>query len=106
MAATWKIESMDCKANTVLGSNYIITVHWSYGDPDIVPDRIWGGVNFKVNEENTNFIPFEQVTEEMVWDWIWASGEVDKTKIEEQWVGYANTILNPIIVKPKLPWLP
>lgn len=104
MAANWKIEKLDCKADTVLGPKYIITAHWSYGDPDIVPDRIWGGVNFKMDETNTNFVPFEQVTEQMVWDWIWASGEVDQAKIADQFAEMARVILNPIIVSPELPW--
>ena len=105
MAFSWKIERLDCKRVTSLESNYIVTAHWSYGDPDVIPDRIHGGVNFKVAEDNANYVPFEQVTEEMVWDWVWACGEVDKAKIEQQWVDFANTILNPVMVTPKLPWL-
>jgi len=49
-------------------------------------------------------IPYNELTEQDVLNWIWTDGGVDKTLIEESVTKELDAIINPIVVKNPLPW--
>jgi hypothetical protein len=51
-----------------------------------------------------DIIPYEELTEEIVLNWVWVDGGVDKTLVEESVNNELNNLLNPIVVKNPLPW--
>lgn len=91
----WKI--LGLKAFPILDgkANVVYSAHWKYGPLDAI-------VEF--NKPNDQFIPFEQLTEETVLNWVW-----DKTPKEawEERVRKVEEAINnpkPEAVTIKLPW--
>lgn len=61
-----------------------------------------------VSEEiviDKEFIPYDLLTEEIVLNWVWVDGGVDKTLVEESINKELNDLINPAVVKNPLPWI-
>ena len=50
------------------------------------------------------FIPYDLLTEEIVLNWVWVDGGVNKTLVEESVTQELQGLVNPILVKNPLPW--
>lgn len=50
-------------------------------------------------------IPYDQLTEETVLNWVWTDGGIDKILVEESVNKELNDLINPVIVKNPLPWI-
>lgn len=92
---TWKVlglkvfPSLDGKANVVYSA------HWSYGPLDAI-------VEF--NKPSDQFIPFDQLTEDVVLGWVWAKTPKEAWEERVRKVEDAANNPKPEAVTVKLPW--
>jgi hypothetical protein len=56
------------------------------------------------NEPSDSPIPYDELTEEIVLNWVWVDGGVDKTLVEESVTQELQGLINPTIIKNPLPW--
>jgi hypothetical protein len=98
----WIIVQLDCKPEIDGMQDYVVAVHWRYGiqQGDIKTD-IYGVQQFQVNEGST-FIPYEDLTEDVVIGWL--EGSLDVPAMQESLAKQLEEIINPPIIYPPLPW--
>ena len=114
---TWKIESIKQSTQTINGFNKVVlNCGWSckgessqtYTDSQgkLVPyaTSVYGSCSFpEPIVGDPNFIPYENLTETIVLNWIWQSGAYKistQTAIDNQ----LNDLINPPVIESKLPW--
>lgn len=87
---TWKIENLERR----LADGFVTTAHWR---TNIVEDNLAGSIygicSWAEDSEMTS--PYENLTEQDVLGWVWASG-VDKDATETALVAQIETQKNPI----------
>ena len=91
----WNIEDLDRKSN----NGYVTTIHWSAILQE--EDKIvfnYGAVSF---EDGEPIIPFENLTKEIVLNWLFE--KINKQKIETELTEKLRLLKNPIN-KSGLPW--
>lgn len=99
---TWLIEAMDCKPTEGSLTDVVITAHWRCNGTDgTFNGTVYGTCGF--TQPGEPFTPFDQLTEEQVLGWCWASG-VDKDATEANVDTQIANQVNPPIVTPPLPW--
>lgn len=101
----WHIDSMSTLQEP--DPNYVVNVAWTLvGDQDGTTASISGTTIFAANQES-NFIPYDELTEEQVIGWVKSDlGESGVHSYEGCVQGQINSILNPP-VSPQgtpLPW--
>jgi hypothetical protein len=98
----WVIEAMDCKPQEGDLTNVVITAHWRCNGTDgTFNATVYGTCSF--SQPGEPFTPYDQLTQEQVLGWCWASGvnkDATEVNIDQQ---IANQV-NPPIVTPPLPW--
>ena len=100
---TWTISQLDCVPQTPEGSNFVVTAHWQCNGVDgTYNGQVYSTCSFTVEQE-PNFIPYDQLTQDTVLGWCWANG-VDKTATEAAVLTQINNQENPPITTPPLPW--
>jgi hypothetical protein len=83
-------------------TNVVFTVHWTCAGTD-------GTYNASVYSTcavpapTANFTPYQDLTQDQVLGWIWASG-VDKDATEAAVNQQIAQAINPPVVTPPLPW--
>ena len=98
----WIIESMDCKPQEGDLTDVVITAHWRCNGTDGTYNAtVYGTCSF--SQPGDPFTPFDQLTEQQVLGWCWASG-VDKDATETNIDTQIANQVNPPIVTPPLPW--
>jgi hypothetical protein len=98
----WIIESMDCKPQEGDLTDVVITAHWRCNGTDgTFNATVYGTCSF--SQPGEPFTPFDQLTEQQVLDWCWASG-VDKDATEANIDTQIANQVTPPIVTPPLPW--
>lgn len=74
---TWVIHQLDRNAS----DESVINAHWrAFVELDGFYSTVYGSKGFKPNTNDPNFIPFSELTEEKVLEWIWRT--VNKEEIE------------------------
>lgn len=93
-----------------------ITNMESYKDTGIVLSANWVCSNSKdkftvtrsgksiFNEPSDTLIAYDKLTEEIVLNWVWIDGGIDKTLVEASVTQELQGLVNPILVKNPLPW--
>ena len=88
----------------------------SYKDTGIVLSANWKCTNSQdeviatrsgqsvFNAPSDSPIPYDQLTEEAVLNWVWVDGGVDKAIVEESVTQELQGLINPTLVKNPLPW--
>lgn len=100
----WKISSLDCEINNKLGNNFVKVVNWSVeGTYNGVFGKIPGKTKFVCSDDQTDFIPFELLTEEIVLNWVWNS-HIDKNVIERHLDTHLHDKVFPKVKTTELPW--
>lgn len=93
---TWKISQLD--RNTSNG--FITTAHWNCSAVDgEFSGRVYASCNFPAGNPT---IPYAQVTEAQVLNWIWANG-VNKSAVEAAVAAQIEAQKNPVKATG-LPW--
>jgi hypothetical protein len=96
MTTTWTISQLDRKT----ADGFVTTAHWTCNAVDgehtasIYSTCSW--------EDGTPTIPYDQLTQETVLNWVWANG-VDKTATEAALAAQIEAQKNPVTAQG-LPW--
>jgi len=96
MEITWKINQCDHKT----ADGFITVAHWTCSGVDgEFNSSVYSTCSF---EDGTPSIPYVNVTEQNVLDWIWAHG-VDKAAVEQSIASRIAALQNPVSATG-LPW--
>jgi hypothetical protein len=99
----WKIEKLESASDTVVGKDYVVVVHWAVqGTHNGIFAKIPGKTKFDINANQSNFIPYTELTEETILNWVWT--HVNKQTIESHLDIKINDLLTPKIKMLPLPW--
>jgi len=100
---TWKIKRLDCYNQYNNVQNVIYSIYWivTKSDDKLSVNRS-GQTDIVIN--GTNFIPFEDLSEQIVIDWLFEQMGDDKQKIEEAITLQLNEIISPTKVSLTPPW--
>lgn len=92
----WQIVQMDRNAD----NNFVVTVHYSVTATDgEYSANVYGTVGY--TQESDNFVPFEQLTPEIVTGWVQES--LNKDEVEANLSAQIEALKNPTQVSG-LPW--
>lgn len=100
---TWTVTAMDCYPQADGQTDVVFTVHWTCaGAQDAYSASIYStcAVTYTAG---TPYTPFNQLTQDQVLGWIWASG-VDRAVTEAAVQQQINSQIAPPVVTPPLPW--
>lgn len=102
---TWKIDNLECQVHEGEFENVVYMIHWRvYASEGDANTSVYGScvVSFTPSE---NFIPYEELTEEQVLSWTFASlGEEGKLSAEQSAISSLENILEPKVISKPLPW--
>jgi hypothetical protein len=96
----WKIVELERNAS----NGGVMVVHYSCKCIDSETGTFKNSVgveSFSPDASDSNFIPFESLTEEIVLSWIQDNGF--KEDLESRLANHVNAIINPVIITG-LPW--
>lgn len=103
MDIVWTIDWMRCIPQVDGVTNYVIECGWRCtGQQDGFSASNYGSSSFSASPSEA-VTPYEDLTEEQVLGWVWASG-VDKDATEASIAGQVQALINPPVVQPPLPW--
>lgn len=105
----WDANSLGCIPNIDGKKDYVVEVHWRYrgvvsnDDPnkDIMVDN-YGVQNFNVEDADPNYIPFEDLTEDIIVGWLTPILDIDAMQLAI--TNQIDSIINPSIIYPPLPF--
>jgi len=100
---TWTVTAMDCYPQAEGETDVVFTVHWTCsGVQDAYSASVYStcGVTYVAG---TPYTPYNQLTQNQVLGWIWASG-VNQAATEAAVQQQINNQINPPVVTPPLPW--
>lgn len=117
----WKINTLESYPTYEEYENVVFNVHWScYGTRQVSSSVVVDGVEETVintyNASNigvtgvtiqsgSNFIPYDELTEETVIGWVhYEMGDEQKTQIETNVSEAIDRKINPPVIKLPLPW--
>ncbi len=107
---TWKVGVLECYPTFSGHQDYVFTVHWDclsyYSGTSGGPynGRTYSCTSVPLN--TGEFIPYDQLTQVQVLDWVWdVIGTGQKESYEESVRQQIHNQINPPVVTPPLPWL-
>lgn len=107
MNYTWTIDAMYVVQNPE--PNYVVTVLWTLSGTDgEYTANIQGNTELAVNQEQTDYIPYADLTEEIVIGWVQnALGPTGIYNYEQNIVGQIDSMINPPVSPEQapLPWI-
>lgn len=102
---TWQIRTMYTVQSP--DPDYVVNVYYVLtGDQNGTTSSLQGNVTFDTNQQ-TSFIPYDQLTEETVIGWVQASlGEQEIANLQNSIQGRIDQLLNPPVIPTvtTLPW--
>ena len=112
---TWKVTNLDCYPKYDQETDVVFTVHWDCLGNIVVGtgslsgsvynSRLYGTTGVQYHSGSA-FIPYDQLTENVVLGWTFDSmGTGSKANIEKGAVSSLYTQINPPVVQPPLPWV-
>ena len=99
MATTfnWQIANLERKPN-----DYITIVHWRVtGDDGVNTASAYGTLSLTPEEEGV-IVPFEQITQELVWSWV--DEKMDRAEVEANVQSQLDELANPPTISG-VPWV-
>ena len=101
---TWIVQSMMVKTQESGQADVVYLVDWLASDTDGVNEARRGG-QIEIPAPTGTFIPYDQLTEQQVLDWVWASiGSDSKTAIDANLNMQIVYMQQPPVVSLPLPW--
>jgi hypothetical protein len=102
----WNITALECKPEFENKTNVVVTAHWRLNATDGINNTdVHGTQNFSLNE-NSSFTSFSDLTKEQVINWIEdAMGNDAVTELKHRLDKQIQSLANPPVVFPDLPWL-
>jgi hypothetical protein len=99
----WTISALNCIPQSPEGADYVVTAHWQCtGTDGTYTGQVYSTCSFPV-VQGTTFIPYQDLTLDIVLGWIWANG-VDKAATEAAVQTQIDNLINPPVVTPPIPW--
>lgn len=103
---TWQILTMRSYPQYEGQTDVVVSADWSCNGVDstdsMYASSIYNTATFILNPEQP-FTPYEDLTQEQVLGWVWASG-VDKDATEAVVQTRIDNLMSPPIVQLALPW--
>jgi hypothetical protein len=104
---SWAVTQLECLPNVENLQNYVIAAHWHCVAVEVSDDGSKhqvhkNGVCHFSTSKDDSFVPYENLSEAQVLDWVWAN--VGKQVIEDGLVQAVNELKAPSVISPKLPW--
>jgi hypothetical protein len=85
--------------------NVVFDIHWAYEGTDGTFSTAMSGTTMVPAPSAENFVPFDQLTEQMVKDWVIAFTDAQTfTNFENLMTDWLAAQHNPPVVYPPLPW--
>lgn len=108
MAATitWTIQWMQVKPKDGTMTDVVITAGWACNGVQTEGEKEYAGSVYSTcsfAQPEGGFTPYDQLTEQQVLGWVWASG-VDKESAEAAVQQQIDNAINPPVIQPALPW--
>jgi hypothetical protein len=100
---TWTVTQLDCYPQYDNQTDVVFTVHWTCSGTDGTYSGSVYSTCSVTYVAGTPFTPYDQLTQNQVLDWIWASG-VDKDSAQAAVQTQIDNQINPPVVSPQLPW--
>lgn len=102
----WYINAMDCKPQDGDLTDFVVVVHWTRNAKETINDieyfaSVYGTQSFSA-EDVTDFIPYDQLTYEIVCGWL--DGSMDVAALDLNLDQQIENQVNPPIVTPPLPF--
>jgi hypothetical protein len=102
----WVINQMDCVPKDGDLTDFVVNVHWNRNAIEIVNEKeyfasVYGSQSFS-KDEVTNFIPYENLTYEIVCEWLDSSLDVEA--LDANLDAQIENKVNPPIVTLPLPF--
>ena len=112
---TWKVTNLDCYPKYDQETDVVFTVHWDCLGNIVVAtgslsgsvynSRLYGTTGVQYHSGSA-FIPYDQLTENVVLGWTFDSmGSGSKANIEAGAISSLYNQINPPVVQPPLPWV-
>jgi len=103
MATVWTISQLDCKPQEDGKTDVVVTAHWQCtGTQEEYSAQVYGTASFTL-EQGASFTPYQDLTQDQVLGWCYASG-VDKDATEANVQTQIDNLINPPIISPPLPF--
>jgi len=104
MTSVWQIEWMNTTPTSADPAEAVITVGWRCnGTQDSYSASVYSTCSLPPADP-ARFIPYNQLTQDIVLGWIWANG-VDKDATEAAVQSQIDNQINPPVIQPPLPWV-
>lgn len=101
MQFDWTIAQLERQTET----GGVITAHWRVSSEDeAFTAGSYGSAGFTPDPESENFIPFEELTEEVVIDWV--KDALGSERIDQYIVTIEQRFGPETLVETPLPWVP
>lgn len=102
----WTISSMDCLKDVDGLVDYVINIHWDCTATDgQYSGRVYSTTSFEVDPNKPNYVPYADLTEAQVIQWVQASlGAETVAATEANVLQQIETQKNPPVISPRLPW--
>ena len=102
----WTISQLDCKPQEDGKTDVVVVAHWRCDGTETQNGKTYnsgayGTAGFTYTA-GAPFTPYASLTKEQVLGWVWES--VDKTATEAGVRSSLDSLVNPPIVSPALPW--
>jgi len=102
---TWEIESVDCIPLVKNKSKVVSCVHWRVNATDGANNTTVYGAQSLNFDENAAFLDYANLSKNTVVGWVQAAMGIDAvTKLQETLDKQLETLANPPIITPPLPW--
>lgn len=105
---TWQVTQMQCYPQAEGETDVVFNVAWQcVGEQVVGGVSVYGRVynNTAVTyEQGSPYTPYDQLTQDQVLGWVWASG-VDQAEVEANVQAAIDNQINPPIIMPPLPWV-
>ena len=105
---TWVIEWMNVKPVEGSYADVVIDAGWRCNGAETAnatdyTTTVYGTCSFPAPEGS--FTPYDQLTQNQDLGWCWANG-VDKDATEAAVQSQIDSLINPTVIQPPLPWAP
>jgi len=103
----WIINQMDCVPQDGDLTDFVVTVHWNRNATEVVNEKeyfasVYGSQSFS-KDDVANFIPYEQLTYEIVCGWL--DDSIDVAALDLNLDQQIENQVNPPIVVLPLPFV-
>jgi hypothetical protein len=104
---TWVVEWMQTTPTTATPPETVITAGWRCNGAETANTKdyassVYNTCSFPM--PSGTFTPYDQLTQDQVLGWVWASG-VDKDAVEVSVQAQIDNQINPPVIQPPLPWI-